>query len=131
MTLTPYKGRSVNFNKVVSVYRNLHGRTPSDKWSIRQDGVVVAHAGAFGMSGVMFKVSEKGRQRVLRERAKNVHAFLVGKINQIGVPLHQLRVSYNPYEDGYFRVSSGSAITFSNEVWVCPNGVFVTNFMGL
>ena len=131
MKLIPFKGRAVDFNRVVEVYRNLHAKSADEKWSIRQHGIIVAHAGEFAMRGVVFKVSEAGRQRVLRDKARNVHALLVGKIDQIGVELHKLKVSYNPYESRYFRVSSGDGITFAMEVWVGTKGVFVNEFMSL
>lgn len=64
------------------VYWNLREQC----WSLRsQDpaifpGIAVAHARIFKMNGVIFKVSEAGRQRVLRTGQKNVHAGVVGSI---------------------------------------------------
>lgn len=79
--MTPYKGRSLDPTRPVRVYRNLHSR-PGDgrRWSIRQGPHVIAHADNLHLVDVRFVVSEKGRQRVLAERRKNVHAFAEGKI---------------------------------------------------
>lgn len=64
----------------VFVYYNLHRAC----WSVKalegvHAGRVVAHCEAVGLDGVTFKVSEAGRQRVLCERRKNVHAGAVGE----------------------------------------------------
>lgn len=52
----------------------------------------------------MFKVSEKGRQRVLRERKKNVHAWVTGTLKGFDTseadPYYE--GYYNPYETEFF-----------------------------
>lgn len=65
------------------VYRNLNDKC----WSVKalegpNKGRVVLHARYIAVSGSdgEFKVSETGRQRVLREKRKNVHAGVVGSI---------------------------------------------------
>lgn len=62
------------------VYRNLH----NGKWSIQQKvngkWCVVAHADYVQVFNAEFKVSEAGRQRVLKEKAKNVHAYVEGEL---------------------------------------------------
>lgn len=60
----------------VRVFKNLkHGC-----YSIMQRGVVRASAKQVRLSDVEFRVRETGRQRMLREKRKNVHAFAVGKL---------------------------------------------------
>lgn len=68
----------------VFVYKNLH----KDCWSIRaldgeHKGRVVAHADRVILKDVQFRVSEAGRQRVIREGRKNVHAGVVGRLSSI------------------------------------------------
>lgn len=58
------------------VYRNLH----NGKFSIVQDNVVVGHADYVELQNVTFTVSQAGRARVLKEKSKNVHAFVVGDL---------------------------------------------------
>ncbi|CAB5156012.1 hypothetical protein UFOVP149_43 [uncultured Caudovirales phage] len=63
----------------VFVYFNLHRKC----WSIKalegaHKGRVIEHADEVSLDGPVFKVSEAGRQRVLREGRKNVHAGVVG-----------------------------------------------------
>lgn len=65
----------------VFIYWNLHRAC----WSIKalegaDKGHVIAHAKNWCLGGVRFKVSEAGRQRVLREQRKNVHAGVVGTL---------------------------------------------------
>lgn len=56
------------------VYFNLHRAC----WSIMLRGKVTGHAPALTIANARFVVREGGRQRVLREGRKNVHAFVVG-----------------------------------------------------
>ncbi len=55
------------------IYWNLH----KNCYSVRFKGKVIFHLTTLVAAGVTFKVSQKGRERVLRERKKNVHAFVV------------------------------------------------------
>ena len=65
-------------SKHVEVYRNLH----NGKLSVRDHKTkrVIAHCDEVTLAGVVFKVSQAGRERVLRERKKNVHAVVMGKL---------------------------------------------------
>jgi hypothetical protein len=63
------------------VYRNLH----QDCWSVKalsgpNAGRVVLHAATVWLHGATFRVNEAGRQRVLKEQRKNVHAGVVGYV---------------------------------------------------
>lgn len=82
------------------------------QYSVRSRGKVVAKLAEFYMINVDFVVSEKGRQRVLRERVKNVHAVLRGSILR-GKPKNvenrkTVHIKYNPYEDRSFKRSHPS-----------------------
>lgn len=63
----------------VKVYRNLH----NGLYSIQQGGLVLGHAARVALKGASFTVSEAGRQRVIREGKKNVHAFAVGDLAEV------------------------------------------------
>ena len=89
----------------VFVYFNLH----KGCWSLKalegpNKGRVVAHRAFLTLKDCTFKVSEAGRQRVLRERRKNVHAGVVGEWDDSPMPMCAgfFPVSYNPYRYGYF-----------------------------
>jgi len=60
----------------VYVYKNLHQAC----WSVRDrsSGLVLCHCNYILLLYAEFHVSEKGRQRVLREKQKNVHAGVRG-----------------------------------------------------
>jgi hypothetical protein len=85
----------------VFVYFNLHKRCFSIKALEGADkGRVVAHSDALLLHNATFKVSEAGRQRVIREQCKNVHAGVVGDWNsteQLAVVGTGKAVTYNPY----------------------------------
>ena len=93
----------------VDVYRNLHKHT----WSIRdrKTGKVIAHQDAVNVLDAKFVVQPAGRQRVLQEARKNVHAFVRGTLATYQEVLDDPRtfylitpyiVRYNPYQAGHF-----------------------------
>ena len=70
---------------LVDVYLNLHR---PGFLSIRaaegpDKGRVIGYSTAIELEGCQFRVSEAGRQRVLRERRKNVHATVRGRVVQV------------------------------------------------
>lgn len=71
-----FKGRTINLDKPIKVYRNLHKE--GIWYSIKQGNLIVAHATKLCMGDCDFIVNEKGRRRVLKERRKNVHAYIKG-----------------------------------------------------
>lgn len=108
MNYQSFKGRSIDFTQQVEIYKNLH----NGLFSVRQNGLVVAHVESFSLARVYCKVSEAGRQKVIRECKKNVHAFLCGKlleVNCVGtdngmfeILVHNNKLTYNPYKLGNF-----------------------------
>lgn len=87
----------------VFVYFNLHKKL----WSVKamegeNKGRVVLHTKYITLVNVKPKVSEAGRQRVLRERSKNVHAGLVGEVLFTDVKVYKSedrrQLTYNPYK---------------------------------
>jgi hypothetical protein len=88
----------------VEVYFNLHKKL----FSVRQcsTGRVILHTKGVHLLNPEFVVREAGRQRVLRERKKNVHAFVRGEATYfddfdpdiLDVDI----VGYNPYRAATF-----------------------------
>ena len=86
----------------VQVYYNLHKKC----LSIRYKGKVIEHAREVTLTDAKFHVSEKGRQRVLKEKRKNVHAYVSGKLKEsfwfTQAPKYiwtaKQSVTYNPYK---------------------------------
>ena len=83
------------------IYRNLHR---GDSFSIRQRGKVVDRLTDLVAYDVRFSVSEAGRQRVLRERQKNVHAFVIAEryFEKFFLVNDMIPITYNPYEGETF-----------------------------
>lgn len=84
----------------VEVYFNLHKYI----WSVRQcsTGRVILHTNKVHIRDPKFVVRKAGRERVLREGKKNVHAFVRGEITHFDDfdpdYLDYTLVSYNPYK---------------------------------
>lgn len=87
-------------SRPVQVYRNLTKKC----WSVRQDGLVKLHTNYITLKNVRFKVGQKGRDRVLREKVKNVHAFVEGyvctvdEVNDMAMDFKFDSITYNPYK---------------------------------
>lgn len=82
----------------VAVYYNLHKHC----LSVTHKGRVVKHVQSIRLSNVEFKVRQGGRERVIREGRKNVHAFIVGDLTEESMPEHTRLVTYNPYKYASF-----------------------------
>src|SRR6056300_391723 len=95
--------------KKVEVYWNLHKK----KWSVREaHGRVLEHTSVIYLSDVDWVVQEGGRQRVLRESKKNVHAFARGVVdtNRENFYWHARYVTYNPYKYSSFMAGTGEGL---------------------
>ena len=96
-------------NRPVYVYKNLH----KDCWSIKQHGLVKAHIPkdhAIGLWDCYFHVDVKGREKVLREKRKNVHAFVRGYISNNCSPAVLDEIYYNPYKAKTFVDFQGNPV---------------------
>lgn len=108
-----------------SIYWNLHKKC----WSIRnKKGIVIGHQERILVQLPTFKVWEGGRQRVIREKKKNVHAFVKAEVIHPYEDIHSnaKRVSYNPYKAGYFYYAdTGEPIKSAIKAWLIGGQVFV------
>jgi hypothetical protein len=93
----------------VFVYFNLHKKLFSVKaLEGSQKGRVVAHVVEAMLYDAKLKVSQSGRERVIREKRKNVHAGVQGDWFGGGTFLaHQMArtarpITYNPYKYSSF-----------------------------
>jgi hypothetical protein len=100
------------------IYWNLH----RDCYSVRgcRSGRVFAHADGVRVTDAVLAVSEAGRQRVLRERSKNVHAGVRGtvEVNPASVDLRGwTRITYNPYKyETFVRASDERPVIGADDV---------------
>ena len=109
----------------VHVYWNLH----KDCYSVRaaegpHKGRVIAYRDSVALRDARFHVSAKGRARVVANRCKLVHAWIIGTLIDAPLPCAQGRggfvgVTYNPYRDASFvRRIDGERVSAAAQV-VC------------
>jgi len=107
------------------MYRNLH----KDLFSVKHRGLVIEHTDNIEMTNVIFKVSEKGRNRVLKEKRKNVHAVLGFdnyKLNKNIDISNMIEIYYDPYIYSDFVIKSTKkpiykvkkAFGFNNKIYI-------------
>jgi len=91
----------------VQVYWNLHQKC----WSVvslegHRKGRVVAHTDKVFIRDASFVVQPAGRDRVRREKKKNVHAFVRGTwMTSLETGDGWKKIIYNPYKDESFIFS--------------------------
>jgi len=125
------KLKEIDHLETVRVYRNL---TAGD-WSVQRkvelgDGKlgwrVRGHVAAVELVDVKFHVGKSGRERVLREQCKNVHAWLEGSIDLLDMDAFPYgdadRVAYNPYRAGTFTMGGTTPVVAARRVRLNPNG---------
>ena len=106
----------IDESRKVFIYKNLH----KDCWSVKQDGLVKMHTHDLSLFDCSFRVNQRGRQQVLEERRKNVHAGISGYID---LPWDEEDVSregqktklamYNPYKyKSFVRVEDDTKPVF-------------------
>ena len=88
------------------VYFNLR----KNLFSVRQNGLVVAHKRFILLEDAVFKVSQAGRARVLREKRKNVHAMVKGIVSKQFVDKYDGLAYYNPYKTETFVDAKGNPL---------------------
>jgi len=96
----------VPIGQQVRVYFNLHKKMLSVQTKQNGQWKLIGHAEDVYLNNVTFKVSEAGRQRVIKNKRKNVHAFIIGEITNGFKSLDLdpfLTVRYNPYEMDKFQ----------------------------
>lgn len=110
---------------IVQVYRNLH----KNCWSIRDKKTrrVIDYRSTISLNSAKFKVSEAGRQRVIKELRKNVHAIIEGKISRTS---HRNKIKtqiiYNPYKFKTFvTAKNNNPVYNANVVYMTKGQVFI------
>jgi len=98
----------------VAVYYNLHKHTFSLQSRDKETyGKVIDHTDHVILKNCKFVVRESGRNKVLKEKKKNVHAFVVGEvIESVHCNTNKMDgvVKYNPFKAGHFVTEEGDKI---------------------
>lgn len=94
-------------------------------FSVRQDGIVIGYFTSALLRNATFKVNQKGRMQVRKEKRKNVHAFVctteIFDVTKWDCALFdkQDTVTYNPYKHRTFvRVSNRKPIREAEWVYL-------------
>jgi hypothetical protein len=99
--MIPYKNRKVDPDRFVKVYRNLHkdGYT----YSVKQNGLVVAHTQELWMRDVLFYVNPTMYEKFLNTWVRQIFAYVKGYICDPpeNIDYHS-EISFNPKKHSYF-----------------------------
>jgi hypothetical protein len=104
----------------VMVYRNLTKKC----WSVKdlRTNRVIMHCDNVYLTHCLFKVSQKGRERVLRERKKYVHAGVRGYLYDPINASEFVQVRYNPYHNESFVDVDGKPVYTADCVALLDTG---------
>lgn len=116
----------------VEVYKNLN----KGCWSIRSAsgetrGRVLAHADRVVLKDAKFVIQQAGKRRAIRERRRNVHAFVRGYITHKRPPGERRPVRYHPYDLDSFvcgedEVRDARFVVFEHpRAWAIGPGVVI------
>ena len=117
----------------MEVYRNLKFK---DRivYSIRdpKTRLVLGHASDLLLTQCKFVVNQAGRKRVLKEKKKNVHAWISGSLSVIHAGDDRIfsdgtKVQYNPYTNSQFEMAEcGEPVVEANLVYINETGVYAS-----
>lgn len=107
----------------VQVYKNLH----LNCWSIRHKNKIIAHTETLELADCVCHVGQSGRERVLQQKQKNVHAWIRGTLLSFHPMLDDSfkEITYSPYfhksfiwSDSKFPITLSEHIIFTlTKVW--------------
>ena len=113
----------------VQVYRNINKTSPTGVhvYSVRgDDGLVKKHVESIHLKDCKLRVGKKGRERVLAEKRKNVHAYIQGKEMDwyMGQWAASVEITYNPYKyDSFVVMKTGEPIHEAHTVMIVQNRI--------
>jgi hypothetical protein len=114
----------LQINDKVDVYRNLN----KGNFSIRKRGKVLLVTDKILLRDVSFVVSEKGRQRVLRNKQKNVHAvvrgiYLGNEVEKDNTIMNE--AYYDPYKvETFVNIDDKEPLLNAREVYLKENKIY-------
>ena len=117
----------------VRVYYNLHKSCLSVQHMTKKGWRVRQHLTRIALVDVEFVVNEKGRQRVLKEKRKNVHAYVIGTM--VEAPQYEdfdpstnetWGITYNPYENSTFVIrESNIPVHRASKCWFAGRSGYI------
>lgn len=125
-----------HLGSTVQVYRNLNNGRMSVQAQVGGKWKVVGHVTDLALEQISFTVRESGRQRVISQQQKNVHAFAKGVLvaqadPDLDCPVH---LAYDPYRNSTFVerhsqqpiVQCRYLVVRANQVLVSPDALTLT-----
>lgn len=121
------------------IYRNLNKRKGNPSlyvWSLRlTGGKVQGHSETALLLNPEFKCAESTRQRVIRDGARKICAFIRGELvpdsagdRFMGPPGIRVRISFNPYTGStFYRSDTRAPVTAADAVIFTAGGCFAVN----
>ncbi len=133
--MKPFKNRKIEYDKPILAYRKLYKNSTKVLYSLKQNGLVVAHSDVFTLYNCKTIINKGGQKRCRETGVRNVHAFIWGYLpeNMWEFSDYYYKVHYNPMVDDNFWVSSidghkeGEKIPFGKCLFTTftPTGVYV------
>ena len=116
--------KQIDFSKRVYVYFNLHKMV----WSVKQSGIVVAHAEKLHLRSCRFLVAPAGNALVRKTGKKEVHAGVSGYLVKDVEAFRDVDVTYNPFKyTSFVRKDNKAPIKVADSVYMdCTEGRVVT-----
>lgn len=117
---------------IVQIYKNIHKTRSAGQsiYSIRdkKSGLVIGHTDKIELKNCVFKISEAGRQRVIKNKRKEVHCVIEGELcNKFKIKHSKsTQIYYNPYKfERFVNCKTGKYIDGAERVLLCDIGVFI------
>lgn len=118
--IEPFKGRVLDPNKPIEVYRCLNRQ--GHIYSVRQNQKVVGHTDSICILDVAFVVNASGKQRAIASGQRNVHAFIRGMMSSEAKTASK-PLRYCPFSQKGFMIDQ-EEVKFCNVVVIQPSGIF-------
>lgn len=114
---------------IVQIYKNLHltraAKTPVYSVRDKKTRKVIRWVSEICLKNCKFKVSEAGRQRVLKTKSKNVHSVIEGEICKSNFFVGR-KIYYNPYKtDQFTDLTTGEKVYNCKFARINEGGVFI------
>ncbi len=125
--ITIIDGNKLEKGQRIQVYRNLR----KNNFSIRdlKTRRVIAYGTDIILSNIRMYVQKGGRERVIREKWKNIHAFVSGTyegVNYVDLTQDWEVIYYNPYTtETFINKTTGKAIFSANGAYLSNGTGFV------
>lgn len=133
-----FKNRTIDLEEPIRIFRNL---TKKGVWySIQQNKLTVAHAKRLCIRNCKFVVNQKGRERVVRTKKKEFHAYIEGKYTTSGMGTTAEKndlgaiIKYDPFKYKQFTCTNLTIREFPvTQAWfaICDKDGVKASYLGV